>query len=51
MKQASIAAGGLLFAALAACGIKAPPRPPLEAPVPVAAPALPADAGCCQEPR
>lgn len=29
--------------ALAACGIKGPPRPPLEATAPVEAP----DAGCC----
>ncbi len=38
----------LLVLALAlACGIKGPPRPPLEAQAPVIAP----DAGCCEVPR
>ncbi|MBL8923465.1 MAG: hypothetical protein JNJ54_31720 [Myxococcaceae bacterium] len=36
----------------AACGIKGPPKPPLEATAPEPPPAASsADAGCCQEPR
>lgn len=35
----------LLVLALGACGIKGPPKPPLEATAPDEAP----DAGCCQE--
>jgi predicted small lipoprotein YifL len=36
---------------LAACGIKGPPRPPLESVAPPAPLVAPPDAGCCTEAR
>jgi hypothetical protein len=43
----------LLMAVLGlACGIKGPPRPPLDEPPGAGPPLVPVpDAGCCQEPR
>lgn len=42
----------LTLLAAAACGIKGPPKPPLEATAPEPEPAAaPPDAGCCREPR
>jgi len=47
MVRALVAMGCLL---IMGCGIKGPPRPPLEA-MSEAPPAPAPDAGCCQEPR
>lgn len=39
----------LLALALSSCGIKGPPRPPLDAVAPATPVVAPPDAGCCAE--
>ncbi|MEW5742439.1 MAG: hypothetical protein AB1938_26210 [Myxococcota bacterium] len=41
----------LLLVSSVACGIKGPPRPPLEDTRPPSPAVTPPDAGCCQEAR